>query len=139
MSEKQRILPKWVALPKLHPGWEFSGYYRVPPSIIEWMEGAKWPETLPVEVEVDSAGRGRLLLKLRVAAQAQLPCQRCGGLLDWDAAIDQNIQLVAEEDPKLEVAQWVAEEERVVMEELIAQEISLALPDFPRHASCDLQ
>ncbi len=139
MSEKQRILPKWVALPKLHPGCNFVGHYRVPASIIEWMSGAQWPDALPIEIDIDSAGRGRLLLKLRVDAQARLPCQRCGGLLDWTAAIEQDIQLVTEENPKLEVAQWVVDDERVVLEELIAQEISLAMPDFPRHASCDLQ
>ncbi len=139
MSGKQRILPKWVALPKLHPGWNFSGSYRVPAAVIEWMEGAQWPEELPIEIEVESAGRGRLQVHLRLELQALLPCQRCGELLDWKAELAQKVLLVNEEDPKLDTAQWVVDDEKVALEELIAQEVSLAMPDFPRHEACDLQ
>lgn len=111
----------------------------MPATVIDWMEGAQWPETLPVELDVDAAGRGRLQVNLRIDAQARLPCQRCGELLDWSAHIEQQVRLVPEEDLKQEAVQWVVDDERVILEELIAQEISLAMPDFPRHAECDLQ
>ena len=139
MSAKQRILPQFVPEPNLHPGWSFAGHYRVGEEVQGWMPQAQWPEALPVALEVEQAGRRRLELAIAVEAQARLPCQRCGELLDWSAQIAHTLLLVEQEDPELPQPQWLVEEGRVPLQGLVESELSLALPDFPRHERCALQ
>ena len=138
MTAKIHILPKWAPLAKLHAGWHFEGHYRVPESVIQWVDGGEWPETLPLVVDIDDAARGRLKVTLQISAQAELPCQRCGEPVEWRQEWEQQLLLVSAEDAQETLAQWVVDEDRVDWEALVAQEISLALPDFPRHAECDL-
>ncbi|MEN8721038.1 MAG: hypothetical protein ABF296_12325 [Oceanococcaceae bacterium] len=139
MADKPRILPKWVAHTKLHDGWHFAGVFRMPGSAQDWVAGARWPEALPLVLTCAQAERGRLQLEITLEAQAALPCQRCGELLDWQETITQAVLLVAEEDAQNPQAQWEVVDDRVEFEALLTQELSLHLPDFPRHTECDLQ
>jgi uncharacterized metal-binding protein YceD (DUF177 family) len=139
MSAKRHILPQWVAESHLHPGWAFDGEFPIDAEIQAWVPGAQWPQSLPLKLAVESAPRGRWLLDVVMQAHAELPCQRCGEALSWSAELDQQVLLTPEEDPKNGQAQWEMADEKVQLRALVATELSLALPDFPRHAHCDLQ
>lgn len=139
MSAKRHILPQWVAESHLHRGWAFAGEFPIDAEVQAWVPGAQWPPSLPLKLVVDSAPRGRWLLSLDLQAEAELPCQRCGAALAWSADLKQQVLLTPEEDPQDPQAQWEYADERVYLRALVATELSLALPDFPRHAHCDLQ
>lgn len=139
MAERIHILPKWSPSAKLHPGWSFDGQYRLPDEVRSWVGGATWPELFPLQVTIESAGRGRLRAQISAHLRAELPCQRCGEMLQWEQQLDQTILLVTSENEQEAEAQWVVEDERVDWQALLGQEVSLSLPDFPRHDDCHLQ
>lgn len=139
MSAKRHILPQWVAESHLHEGWAFSGEFPIGSEIQAWVPGAQWPQSLPLELTVQKAPRGRWLLDVALQAEAQLPCQRCGEPVNWSAELDQHVLITPEEDPKDPQAQWEIADEKVQLRALVTTELSLALPDFPRHTQCDLQ
>lgn len=139
MPKKQRILPKWSDYASLHDGWSFAGDYRVEDTVRAWVPEAEWPDTLPVRIEVQAAERGRLQVQLQIDAQARLPCQRCGAPLDWAEPLQQELLLVREEQKDLEQIQWPLDEDKVYWQSMVEGELSLGLPDYPRHPQCDLQ
>lgn len=139
MAKKQRILPNWLPTAKIHDGWFFEGDYRVSSEVRDWVAGSHWPDTLPIKVEMEQAERGRLRVNIEVQLSADLPCQRCGQPIHWAETVAESVLLVREEEPNRPESQWVLDEEKLEIAELIAQEISLAMPDFPRHEHCPLQ
>lgn len=139
MTAKTHILPKWTPLTKLHPGWSFDGQFRLPEDVPTWVEGASWPDAIPVQIVIEGAGRGKLRAQISAQIHADLPCQRCGEPIAWKHQLEQSILLVSVENEKEAEAQWEVDDDKLDWQSMLGQEISLCLPDFPRHPDCHLQ
>lgn len=91
-----------------------------------------------IKVDLSFFKKGRLaVIRGAVTAILQLECQSCLEAIDWPLDIEINLAVVN----SLEQADLLAgeyeplllEEEKISLNQLIEDEILLALPDFPRH------
>ncbi|NOQ35342.1 MAG: metal-binding protein [Methylococcaceae bacterium] len=91
-----------------------------------------------ISVDLSFSKDGRLaIIQGRIKADLKVECQSCLETMDWPLDLDINLAAVK----SLEIADKLAgvyeplilEEQRISFNELIEDELLLALPDFPRH------
>lgn len=90
------------------------------------------------------AGRdagGVLCLEGRIQGVLHLTCQRCLDSVDYPVQIQFRLALVDSEAAAERLAEayepWLLEDERVVVRDVIEDELLLALPAFPQHADTE--
>jgi uncharacterized protein len=91
-----------------------------------------------------TAGRdagGVLCLEGRIAGRLHLTCQRCLDSMDLPLEIAFRLALVSSEAEAERLADgyepWLLQDERVVVRDVIEEELLLALPAFPQHAGSE--
>lgn len=89
----------------------------------------------------DASGSAQIWLHLTAEVSLPLTCQRCLGPADIEVAVDRSFRFVASEE-QAEFEDEEAEEDVLVLsrdfnlQELIEDELLMALPVVPRHATC---
>lgn len=91
-----------------------------------------------VEIELEFTKQGKQPLVIgRIRSQLELQCQSCLQGLDWPVDISFRLGVVAslQEADRLEIdcEPLLFEGEKISLNELIEDEILLALPDYPKH------
>lgn len=97
-----------------------------------------------VSIDLSFSKDGRLaVIQGQLKANLKVECQSCLEVMDWPLEIDINLGAIK----SLEMADKLAgvyeplilEEERISLNQLIEDELLLALPDFPRHEQACLK
>lgn len=93
------------------------------------------------ELHTDASGSAQVWLHLKAEVSLPLTCQRCLGPADITVAVDRSFRFVASEE-QAEAEDEEAEEDVLVLSrdfnllELVEDELLMALPVVPRHATC---
>ena len=118
------------------------------------IEGTLGPERFPRLAQMDCrAGevafsvrggenaKGRLCLRVRASAVLELQCQRCLEPMQYPVEVNAELELC--ESPR-EVAEADDDTDRMLatasmdVAQMVEDELILALPDSPRHESCEI-
>lgn len=91
-----------------------------------------------VNIDLSFFKEGRLaVIQGTINASLKVECQSCLEAMDWDLNLTTNLAVVnsLEQADKLagEYEPLILDEERIPLNQIIEDELLLALPDFPRH------
>ncbi len=133
-------LKVWVDPGRLAPGQALSG--TVAAAELEQLSGIVLDSGAAIEVSLVALQRpsGRLGLDGSLRAELALCCQRCLQTMDWPLEREVAVELVASDAEAAKVhgdaEPYLLVDGRLMLRELVAEEVLLALPIAPRHAEC---